>query len=118
MTLARWAGINVLATSGLGDVHLGGENPLSISADVTELGRTPIAIVSGGCRNFLDTRRTLELLETNGVLVATYSDGRAANINFPEFYSRDSGIKSPRVFHDYKEAAAIICELIATRYII
>ncbi|POS82431.1 hypothetical protein EPUL_004025, partial [Erysiphe pulchra] len=111
MTLARWAGINVLATSGLGDVHLGGKDPLSITADLTELGRTPIAIVSSGCKSFLDTHRTLEFLKTKGILVATYSDARVTNVNFPEYYSHDSGISSPRVFHNPKEAAAMIFSL-------
>ncbi|RKF59835.1 Pseudouridine-metabolizing bifunctional protein, partial [Erysiphe neolycopersici] len=111
MTLARWAGINVLATSGFGDVHLGGKDPLSMSADLTELGRTPIAIISGGFKSSLDTHRTLELLEAKGILVATYSDARVTNINFPEYYSHDSRISSPRVFHDPKEAAAIIFSL-------
>lgn len=111
MTLARWAGINVLATSGLGDVHLGEKVPRSISADLTELGRTPIAIISSGCKNFLDTHRILEFLEAKGILVATYSNAKVTSINFPEYYSHDSGISSPRVFHDPKEAAAMIFSL-------
>ncbi|KAK2807325.1 hypothetical protein FQN50_005480 [Emmonsiellopsis sp. PD_5] len=106
--LAHLAGIKVFATGGLGGVHRGGENSMDISADLTELGRTPVALVSSGCKSFLDIPRTLEYLETEGVLVGTFADGRKGNVDFPAFYSRDSGIKAPKVIHDEAEAAAII----------
>ncbi|KAK2793651.1 hypothetical protein FQN51_001162 [Onygenales sp. PD_10] len=106
--LAHLAGIKVFATGGLGGVHRGGENSMDISADLTELGRTPVAVVSSGCKSFLDIPRTLEYLETEGVLVGTFADGRKGNVDFPAFYSRDSGIKAPKVIHDEAEAAAII----------
>lgn len=35
---------------------------LDISADLTELGRTPIAVVSAGVKSILDIGRTLEFL--------------------------------------------------------
>ena len=62
MVLAHLAGIRVFATGGLGGVHRGGENSMDISADLTELGRTPVAVVSSGCKSFLDISRTLEYL--------------------------------------------------------
>ena len=108
MILAHLAGIKVFATGGLGGVHRGGENSMDISADLTELGRTPVAVISSGCKSFLDIPRTLEYLETQGTGVMTFSDGRGPSVNFPAFWTRDSGIKSPRTIHDEKEAAAIV----------
>lgn len=35
---------------------------LDVSADLTELGRTPIAVVSAGVKSILDIGRTLEFL--------------------------------------------------------
>lgn len=81
---------------------------MDVSADLTELGRTRVAVVSTGCKGFLDIRRTLEFLETQGCHVSTFADGRANNIEFPGFWARDSGIKSPSVVYTEKEAAAII----------
>ncbi|KAF4184517.1 hypothetical protein CNMCM7927_007777 [Aspergillus lentulus] len=108
MVLAHLAGIKVFGTGGLGGVHRGGESSMDISADLTELGRTPVAVVSSGCKSFLDIPRTLEFLETEGVCVGTFADGREGTVDFPAFFSRDSGIKSPRVIRDEAEAAAII----------
>ncbi|KAI2016194.1 hypothetical protein LOY97_000814 [Ophidiomyces ophidiicola] len=108
MVLAQLAGIKVFATGGLGGVHRGGETSMDISADLTELGRTPVSVITSGCKSFLDIRRTLEVLETQGVVVATFADGREGPIDFPAFFTRDSGITSPRVVQDEADAAAII----------
>lgn len=83
---------------------------MDISADLTELGRTSISIISSGCKGFLDIRRTLEYLETQGVGVMTFADGRDGEVDFPAFWTRDSGCKSPLTIKDEKEAAAIICK--------
>ncbi|RAL05061.1 pseudouridine-5'-phosphate glycosidase/carbohydrate kinase family protein [Aspergillus ibericus CBS 121593] len=108
MVLAHLAGIKVFGTGGLGGVHRGGENSMDISADLTELGRTPVAVVSSGCKSFLDIPRTLEYLETEGVCVGTFADGRQGSVDFPAFYTRDSGLKSPKVIQNEAEAAAIV----------
>ncbi|KAK2824768.1 hypothetical protein FQN49_007492, partial [Arthroderma sp. PD_2] len=108
MILAHLAGIKVFATGGLGGVHRGGETTMDISADLTELGRTPVAVVSSGCKSFLDIQRTLEYLETEGVVVAAFADGRKGEVDFPAFFTRDSGIKAPRVIQNEQDAAAII----------
>jgi pseudouridine-5'-phosphate glycosidase/pseudouridine kinase len=110
MILAQMAGIQVFGTGGLGGVHRGGQDSMDVSADLTELGRTPVAVISSGPKAFLDLPRTLEYLETQGVMVGTFADGRTGNIELPAFYTRDSGIRSPFVVHDEKEAAAIICK--------
>jgi pseudouridine-5'-phosphate glycosidase/pseudouridine kinase len=109
MFLAQRAGIKVFGTGGLGGVHRGGQDTLDISADLTELGRTPVAVISSGCKSFLDIPRTLEYLETQGAGVFTFADGRTGDIDYPAFYTRESGIKSPMVVENAEEAAAIIC---------
>lgn len=109
------AGIEIFGTGGLGGVHRGGENSMDVSADLTELGRTPVTVISSGCKSFLDLPRTLEYLETQGVCVGTFRDGREGPIDIPSFYTRESGIPSPTVIHDETEAAAIICEYYPSR---
>ena len=108
MILAHLAGIKVFATGGLGGVHRGAESSLDISADLTELGRTPVAVIASGCKSFLDIPRTLEYLETQGVAVGTFADGRDGSVDFPAFFCRDSGVKSPQTILNELDAAAII----------
>lgn len=108
MILARLAGIRVFGTGGLGGVHRDGHNSMDISADLTELGRTRVAVIASGCKGFLDIPRTLEFLETQGCFVSTFADGRTGDVDFPAFWARDSGSKSPSVVLDEQQAAAII----------
>ncbi|KAK0304646.1 hypothetical protein LTR91_019889 [Friedmanniomyces endolithicus] len=108
MILAHKAGIRIFATGGLGGVHRGAEQTMDVSADLTELGRTPVAVISSGCKSFLDIPKTLEYLETQGVAVATFADGRENDVDFPAFWSRDSGVRSPAVVRDEVEAARVI----------
>lgn len=109
MILAQMAGIEVFGTGGLGGVHRGGQDTMDISADLTELGRTSVSVISSGPKAFLDLPRTLEYLETQGVMVGTFADGRTDDIELPAFYTRESGLRSPFVVENEKEAAAIIC---------
>lgn len=90
MLCAHRAGIAVFATGGIGGVHRGGESSLDVSADLTELGRTPVAVVSAGCKAILDIPRTLEVLETQGVPVIGYGCDEV-----PAFYTRRSGCAAP-----------------------
>ncbi|KAF1942433.1 IdgA domain-containing protein [Clathrospora elynae] len=108
MLLAHLAGIKIFGTGGLGGVHRGAESSMDISADLTELGRTPVTVISSGCKSFLDIPRTIEYLETEGVGIGTFADGREGNVDFPAFWSRDSGVKSPTTIANEIEAAAII----------
>ncbi|HEX8694581.1 MAG TPA: pseudouridine-5'-phosphate glycosidase [Longimicrobium sp.] len=85
MWLAHRAGIAVFATGGIGGVHRGEAN--DVSADLTELGRTPMLVVCAGAKSILDLPATREALETAGVLVAGYETDE-----LPAFYSRESGI--------------------------
>ena len=108
MVLAHMAGIKIFATGGLGGVHRGAEQTMDVSADLTELGRTPVTVISSGCKAFLDLPKTLEYLETQGVAVATFSDGREGKVDFPAFWTRESGVPSPQVLRDEKEAAQVV----------
>ena len=62
MLFAARAGIAVFVTGGIGGVHRGGEHTMDVSADLTELGRTPVAVVCAGAKSVLDIPRTLEFL--------------------------------------------------------
>ncbi|TWP33675.1 pseudouridine-5'-phosphate glycosidase [Leekyejoonella antrihumi] len=90
MRLAHLAGIRVFATGGLGGVHRGAAGTFDISADLTELSRTPVAVVSAGVKSILDIALTMEQLETLSVPVIGY-----ATDEFPAFYSRSSGHRVP-----------------------
>ena len=81
---------------------------MDVSADLTELGRTSVALISSGLKSFLDIPRTLEFLETQGVSVGTFADGRRGEVEFPAFWTRNSGLPSPTVIQNEQEAAAII----------
>lgn len=90
MRLAALAGIPVFVTGGLGGVHRGAETSFDISADLTELGQTDVAVVSAGVKSILDIGLTLETLETLGVPVVVHGSDE-----FPSFYSRSSGYAAP-----------------------
>jgi pseudouridine-5'-phosphate glycosidase len=87
MLAARLAGIAVFATGGIGGVHRGASTTFDLSADLLELARTPVLVVSAGAKAILDLPKTLEVLETLGVPVVGYRTSR-----FPAFYSADSGL--------------------------
>jgi len=108
MRMAHAADIAIFATGGLGGVHRGVENTMDISADLTELGKNPTAVISSGCKSFLDIPRTLEYLETQGVLVSTFAQPGQSHVPFPAFWSRDSGFKSPSIVTSSAQAASII----------
>lgn len=101
MIAAHRAGIRVLATGGIGGVHRG--QPLDVSADLMELGRTPVAVVCSGPKSILDLPLTLEVLETHGVPVVGYQTA-----TLPAFYSRDSGLPVDARADTPEEAAAIV----------
>lgn len=90
MIAAARAGISVFATGGIGGVHRGAEETFDISADLEELARTAVIVVSAGPKAILDIPKTLEVLETRGVPVVTYDSE-----DFPAFWSRSSGLSSP-----------------------
>jgi pseudouridine-5'-phosphate glycosidase len=85
MNIASRVGIRTFATGGIGGVHRGEGG--DVSADLTELGRTPMAVVCAGAKAILDLPRTLEWLETAGVPVVGWQTSE-----FPAFYSIGSGL--------------------------
>ncbi|OPZ19073.1 MAG: Pseudouridine-5'-phosphate glycosidase [Bacteroidetes bacterium ADurb.BinA245] len=90
MRIATMAGIKIFATGGTGGVHRGAETSMDVSADLTEMEHTSVAIVSAGVKSILDIGLTLEYLETKGIPVVTIGQNE-----FPSFYSRKSGFNSP-----------------------
>ena len=100
---AAWAGIRVFATGGTGGVHRGVEQTMDVSADLQELGRTPVAVVSAGVKSILDIPRTLEYLETMGVPVLGFETDE-----FPAFFTRESGSKVAHRVESAADAAAIM----------
>lgn len=88
MIIAHLSGIQVFATGGIGGVHRGAETTMDISADLEELGRTPVLVVCAGAKAILDLGLTLEYLETKGVPVIGYGTEE-----LPAFYTRTSGFK-------------------------
>ena len=90
MIAARIAGIKVFATGGIGGVHKGAERSFDISADLDELARTPVIVVSAGAKAILDIEKTLEVLETHGVPVVAYQSDV-----MPAFWSRTSPHPAP-----------------------
>lgn len=105
MILAEKAGIRVFGTGGLGGCHKGSDSTFDISADLTELGRTKVAVVCAGPKSILDIDKTMEYLETQGCYVATYGE---PGTNVPGFFAVDSGVASPYNFQDYLSAASVI----------
>src|SRR5438128_4516962 len=86
MLCAHMAGLRFFATGGIGGVHRGAETSMDISADLTELSRSPVLVVCAGAKSILDLNLTLEYLETQGVPVIGWQTD-----NFPAFYVRNSG---------------------------
>ena len=100
MLCASMVGIRFFATGGIGGVHRGAETSMDISADLTELSRTPVLVVCAGAKSILDLDLTLEYLETQGVPVIGWQTGE-----FPAFYVRSSG---RRLAHRVDDVATIV----------
>ena len=103
MLIAARAGIRVFATGGIGGVHRGAEESFDISADLTELGATEVAVVCAGMKSILDIPKTLEYLETMRVPVITYGADE-----FPAFFARDSGLASDHRLDSPQDLAAAV----------
>lgn len=126
--IASNVGIKIFATGGVGGVHANGQQTLDISADLIQLSRTPIVVVSSGLKSILDVGRSLEFLETHGVTVTKFTGsldnhpalptcdecncGKNENSepesDFPNFWTRTSGLKSPSSLSDPCQAAELI----------
>lgn len=103
MRLAALAGISVFVTGGMGGVHRGAERTYDVSADLTELSQTNVAVVSAGVKSILDIGLTLETLETLGVPVVAYGTD-----HFPAFFSRISGHAAPMTLDTPADLAGLM----------
>lgn len=107
MRIASMAGIKIFVTGGIGGVHRDAEHTMDISADLTEMAETNVAVISAGVKSILDIGLTLEYLETKGIPVVSF--GQDA---FPSFYSSTSGYPSPLRM----DSAAEIATLLKTKW--
>ena len=104
---ARLAGISVFSTGGIGGVHRGASTTFDVSADLPELARSPVMVVSAGAKSILDLPATLEYLETLGVPVVGFGTSE-----FPAFYLRQSGL--PLSLH-MDDPGAVVAFFLARR---
>lgn len=102
LACAALAGIHFFATGGIGGVHRGAERSFDVSADLNELGRSPIVTVCAGAKSILDLPLTLEYLETHSVPIVGYQTDE-----FPAFFTRTSGLKLTQRADSPEEVAAI-----------
>lgn len=98
---AHLADIQVFATGGIGGVHKGAETSFDISADLDELARTPVIVVSAGAKAILDIPKTLEVLETRGVPVIGFGTDA-----MPAFWSSTSPHRAPLRLDRAEQVAA------------
>jgi pseudouridylate synthase len=100
LAAARQAGIRFMGTGGIGGVHRG--RRFDISADLVELARTQVVVVSSGAKSLLDVDATAELLETLGVPVLGWRTD-----TIPRFYDETGGPPVSQRVNDAESAAAI-----------
>ncbi len=87
MVACQMAGIRFFATGGIGGVHRGAETTYDISSDLEEFTKSQVAVISAGAKAILDLEKTMEYMETKGILVLGYDTDE-----LPAFYTRESGI--------------------------
>lgn len=100
---AELAGIAFFSSAGIGGVHRGAEKSMDISSDLIQFTRSRVAVVCAGAKNILDLGLTLEFLETHCVPVVSYRFD-----DFPAFYCRSSGLRSPQRLDDEEQIAHAI----------
>jgi pseudouridine-5'-phosphate glycosidase len=103
IVIAALAGIDVFATGGIGGVHRSPDaHTYDESADLVEMARTPVLVVSAGAKSILDVPATLERLETLGVSIIGYRTGE-----MPAFLTAETGLPLPARAESASEVAAI-----------
>lgn len=107
LLVSALVGIPLFVTGGIGGVHYDGERSMDVSADLVEMGRHSVMVVSAGVKSILDIGRTLEYLETQGVCVVTYGPTRT----FPAFYNRESDYEAPYHVTNSLDAASLLVSL-------
>ena len=112
--MAHAAQIPLFCTGGIGGVHRDFAHSLDVSADLQELARTPVAVVSSGVKSILDIGKTLEYLETLGVCVATLE--KSGSRVFPSFFTARSKFESAYNCRDEAEAARLVHANLSTGF--
>lgn len=103
IVIAALAGIDVLATGGIGGVHRSPDaHTYDESADLVEMARTPVLVVSAGAKSILDVPATLERLETLGVPIIGYRTGE-----MPGFFTAETGLPLSARAESAAEVAAV-----------
>jgi pseudouridine-5'-phosphate glycosidase len=97
---ARRAGIEVGATGGIGGVH---PSSGDVSADLLELARTPVLLVSSGPKSIVDPVATAERLEELGVGVVGYRCDR-----LPFFLAREAPVELDQRIDDPAGAVRLV----------
>jgi pseudouridine-5'-phosphate glycosidase len=108
VAVAALLGIRVVSTGGIGGVHRvpPGEPPSAagdVSADLDELARQPVCVVSSGPKAILDLAATAEALETRGIPMLGLGTAE-----LPAFYATSSGVALEHRVEDEREAAAVL----------
>jgi pseudouridine-5'-phosphate glycosidase len=104
LAVCRVAGIGFMGTGGIGGVHRGFAAAPDVSADLGELARTEVLVVSAGVKSLLDVRATAEALETLGVPVLGWRTD-----TMPRFYTTGGGPPVSARVETAEEAARIAC---------
>jgi pseudouridine-5'-phosphate glycosidase len=86
LAVCRQAGIRFMGTGGIGGVHRGFAEHPDVSADLPELARTQVVVVSSGVKSLLDVAATVEVLETLGVPTLGWQSE-----TLPRFYTAGGG---------------------------
>ena len=100
INIASKIGINFFATGGIGGVHLGGEKNNDVSADLTELSRNKIFVISSGAKSILDLEKTFEKLETFGIPRIAYNSDY-----MPGFWYEKTNYKVDKNFNNIDDIA-------------
>ncbi|MBW4597762.1 MAG: pseudouridine-5'-phosphate glycosidase [Brasilonema angustatum HA4187-MV1] len=103
LVAAELANIPFFASAGIGGVHRGAEKSMDISSDLIQFTRSKVAVVCAGAKNILDLGLTMEFLETHCVPLISYKSD-----DFPAFYCRSSGIRSPHRLDEERQIARAI----------
>ena len=95
INIASKIGIKFFATGGIGGVHLGSENNSDISADLTELSRNRMFVISSGAKSILDLEKTYEKLETYGIPRVSFNSDYMPGFWYDEtVYTVDQNFKN------------------------
>ena len=95
INIASKVGIKFFATGGIGGVHLGSKENNDISADLTELSRNQMFVISSGAKSILDLEKTFEKLETYGIPRVAYNSDYMPGFWYDEtIYAVDQNFKN------------------------